>query len=76
MTPEGKTRGFDMAAIACSPPEMCRGGADSWQEYDARGIYLCRVCDECAEARLSGYRPDVRTDPGYWADEPIEAEDY
>jgi hypothetical protein len=23
-----------------------------WEEYDARGIYLTRVCDDCIEAKL------------------------
>lgn len=45
---------------------------NSWWEYDARGIPLCRVCDICREAKLSKYRRDVLTDPGYWHDEPIE----
>jgi len=48
----------------------------SWKEYDARGIYLCTVCDECEERKLSKYRPDVLTNPNYEADEPIEPEDY
>lgn len=45
-----------------------------WREYDARGIYLCRVCDHCVKERLSKYRPDVLRNPNYWADEPIESE--
>ena len=43
-----------------------------WNEYDARGIYLARVCEKCVDKRLSGYRSDVLTDPNYWADEDIE----
>lgn len=50
----------------------CGSGLDSWAEYDARGIYLARVCDRCREERLAIYRPEVLTDPGYEADEPIE----
>jgi hypothetical protein len=45
----------------------------SWPEYDAQGIYLCRVCDECCEAKLARYRPEILT--GYTqadVDEPIE----
>lgn len=49
--------------------------ADSWWEYDARGIPLCRVCDKCRKAKLSKYRPDVLSDSNYWADEPIEPEE-
>ena len=47
----------------------------SWEEYDARGFYLCRVCDKCKDAKLSFYRPEVLSDPNYWIDEPLE-EDY
>jgi hypothetical protein len=45
---------------------------NSWWEYDARGIPLCRVCEECVEEKLSRYRQDVLTDSSYWADEEIE----
>lgn len=44
-------------------------------EYDARGIFLTYVCDECRAEKLGHYRSDVLTDSNYWADEPIE-EDY
>ncbi len=47
------------------------GTDDGWPEYDARGIYLCRVCSKCKSERLRGYRTDVLTDPNYWHDEPI-----
>lgn len=47
---------------------------NSWWEYDARGIPLCRVCDKCKAKRLRGYRPDVLRDPQYEADEAIEPE--
>ncbi len=46
---------------------------ESWPEYDAQGIYLCRVCDVCEREKLSGYRPEILT--GYTqadVDEPIE----
>ena len=32
---------------------------NSWAEYDAQGIYLCRVCDLCVDAKLSRYRPEI-----------------
>jgi hypothetical protein len=47
----------------------------SWWEHDAQGIALCRVCDECRDAKLSRYRPEILT--GYSqrdVDEPIEPE--
>ena len=51
-------------------------GKDSWPEYDAQGIYLCRVCDVCVDAKLARYRPEILT--GYTqadVDEPIEPEE-
>ena len=48
---------------------------ESWPEYDAQGIYLCRVCDECRDRKLSRYRPEILR--GYDqadVDEPIEPE--
>lgn len=47
----------------------------TWAEYDAQGIYLCRVCDDCVEHKLAGYRPEILT--GYDqsdVDEPIDPE--
>lgn len=47
--------------------------SESWWEYDAQGIPLCRVCDECRDAKLARYRPIILT--GYTqadVDEPIE----
>jgi hypothetical protein len=44
----------------------------TWSEYDARGIYLCLVCDKCVDAKLKEYRSDVLVDSNYWADEPVE----
>jgi hypothetical protein len=48
---------------------------EGWNEYDAQGIYLCRVCDLCVDAKLSRYRPEILS--GYTqadVDEPIEPE--
>lgn len=50
----------------------CKDG-EWWREYDAQGIYLCRVCDDCQAEKLSRYRPEILT--GYTqadVDEPIE----
>jgi hypothetical protein len=56
-------------------PCGCESGLSSRIVNDARGIYLCRVCDECEERQLSGYRPEVIANPNYWHDEPVEDED-
>ena len=54
----------------------CEGGqhegTDTWWEYDARGIELCKVCDVCRAEKLAQFRPEVLTDSQYEADEDIE----
>jgi hypothetical protein len=47
----------------------------SWWANDARGIPLARVCAKCRAAKLSGYRPEVLTNPNYEADEAIEPDE-
>ncbi len=54
----------------------CGSGQESWWENDARGIPLARVCTKCEAERLSKFRQEVRTNPRYEADEPIEPEEY
>jgi hypothetical protein len=53
-------------------PCPCGSGKPSWWEHDARGIPLKRVCVTCRKTALSGYRPEVLTNPNYYADEAIE----
>jgi hypothetical protein len=47
---------------------------DTWDEYDARGIYLTKVCDVCVAVKLKMFNNDVLTNPQYETDEPIEDE--
>lgn len=61
--------------MATGMPCSCGSGLDSFWEFDARGIPLCKVCPMCRQKRLAGFRSDVKTDPNYWADEPIEEDD-
>lgn len=50
-------------------------GEPWWRENDAQGIYLCRVCDVCKDAKLSRYRPEILTRYSQAdVDEPIEPE--
>ena len=42
-----------------------------WEEFDARGISIGMVCDNCVGQKKSQYRTDIFTDPNYWADEQI-----
>jgi hypothetical protein len=53
-------------------PCPCGSGKPSWPEYDARGIYLTRACEDCRDEKLSQFRPEVLTDPAYECDEPID----
>jgi hypothetical protein len=55
-------------------PCNCGSGHSRWPEYDGRGIFLTYVCEKCRTKKLSGFRPDVLSDPGYWHDEPIDEE--
>jgi hypothetical protein len=50
----------------------CGSGKESLWQYDARGIELCRTCEDCHQRQMAKYRKDVLTDSNYWADEPIE----
>lgn len=57
---------------------ICNCGSDktAWCEYDGQGIYLCRVCEDCSEERLSHYRPEILQPYSQEdVDEPIEAEE-
>ncbi len=55
----------------------CLNGKPTWAEFDAQGIYLCKVCEDCEKEQLGKYRPEILS--GYDqsdVDEPIEPEDY
>jgi hypothetical protein len=57
-------------------PCSCGSGLESWWEYDALGIPLCRVCERCQQEKLAQYRPEILT--GYTqedVDEPIEEDE-
>jgi hypothetical protein len=53
-------------------PCPCGSGKDRHELVDARGIFCCFYCDKCEAEKRARYRPDVLTDPNYWADEPID----
>jgi hypothetical protein len=53
-------------------PCWCGSGLERHAVRDARGIFLCYVCEKCRKEKLSKYRPDVLFDPDYWHDEPID----
>ena len=49
-------------------------GGERRAAYDAKGIFLTYVCDECEKTKLAKYRPEVLTDSGYQCDEQVEEE--
>lgn len=61
-----------MKIIASLKDCPCGSGEMSRDMYDARGLYLARVCGVCIEQRMSAFRPEVLTDRNYDHDEPIE----
>ena len=50
----------------------CGSEKDQYSLYDARGIFVAYVCDDCVEDVKSKYRPEIFTDPNYETDEPID----
>lgn len=52
----------------------CGSGEMSRDVYDARGVYLARVCGYCIEERMQCFRPEVLTDGSYEHDEPLDEE--
>jgi hypothetical protein len=45
--------------------QLTHDKSNSWWENDARGIPLCRVCEDCREVALSRYKPEVLSGRGY-----------
>ena len=58
------------------PECSCGSKLQAPQHLDARGIFITYACDKCWPEKSKSYRSDVLTDSNYWADEPIELEDY
>lgn len=56
------------------PQKLCNCGSNkySWWKNDARGIPLCRVCEDCSVKKLKRYRPEVLTNPEYESYEEID----
>lgn len=53
-------------------PCPCGSGKPSSWNRDARGIPLCRTCEDCHQRRMGSYRPEVLTNPRYECDEQVE----
>lgn len=52
----------------------CGSGRPSQWQYDAKGIALFRTCTACHTRKMDSVREDVKTDPNYWTDEPVEGD--
>ena len=46
---------------------MCGSGKEKFPTYDARGIFCFYSCDNCDAKKRKTYRPEIFTDPNYWA---------
>lgn len=57
-------------------PCNCGSGQPAPWRYDARGIELMLACDRCWPRKSKRYRPEVLWSADYYADEPIEPDDY
>lgn len=55
---------------------MCGSDKEPYPLYDARGIYVCAVCEDCEEKIKKKYRTEIFEDGNYECDEPIEPDDY
>jgi hypothetical protein len=44
---------------------MCDSGLYHEEVYDARGIYVVRVCEKCEKETLAPYRREIFTDSNY-----------
>lgn len=53
---------------------LCRCGSEEekFPLFDARGIFVSYVCEQCEEEVKSRYRSDIFTDCDYWTDEPVD----
>lgn len=50
----------------------CESEKESWPVFDGHGIYLCRVCPDCEDDKLSRFRSDIFE--RYDCDEPIDSD--
>jgi len=53
-------------------PCPCKSGKPSHWQHDARGIPLCRTCEDCHQQKMARYRSDVLRNPSYECDEQID----
>ena len=53
----------------------CGSGLERYALEDARGIFCTYVCEKCEGEKQRTYRPEIFTNPQYWADEQIEPEE-
>lgn len=53
-------------------PCPCGSGLSRFRLYDARGIFVATVCEDCEGRTRAKYRPEIFTDRNYWTDEPVE----
>lgn len=52
----------------------CGSGHERWELRDARGLFCCFVCQDCAARKRLAFRPEIFTDPNYVTEEAIDDE--
>lgn len=52
----------------------CGSGKERWEEFDARGISIGYVCEDCIEKKKAKYRSEIFSDPNYACDEQVESD--
>jgi hypothetical protein len=53
----------------------CGSGLETFELFDARGIYCSLYCVACEKTARARYRSEVLTNPNYECDEQIEPSD-
>lgn len=52
----------------------CGSGLPTEDIYDARGIFIIRVCKKCKKEKLSGFRPEIFENNSYTVNEQINSD--
>jgi hypothetical protein len=50
----------------------CGSGKPRTANHDARGIFMCYTCEVCHQRKVGTFTFDIKTNPNYIVDEPIE----
>ena len=54
--------------------QRCDNGKNRYALYDARGIFVSYICEDCEDQVRKRYRMEIFTNSDYACDEPIDEE--